>query len=137
MSSVDSGFPSDSDLLSTAHSSSYNSFGSQNGDAASNGLGLIAALNTPSGRNSSSAASGDILRMVLEEDEEDEEEELEDMGRPEVLTINAAVQTGGVVQRHRLWSASVFLPFLDRPPKLFLFRKMQIDSRDNKLRPAD
>ena len=115
MSSVDSGFPSDSDLLSTAHSSSYNSFGSQNGDAASNGggvgLGLVAALNTPSGRNSSSAASGDILRMVLEEDEEEEEEEeeREEMGRPDVLTINAAVQTGGVMERHRLWSASVFL----------------------------
>ena len=123
MSSVDSGFP-DSDLLSsTAHSSSYNSFGSQNGDAASNGggvgLGLVAALNTPSGRNSSSAASGDILRMVLEEDEE-EEEEREEMGRPDVLTINAAVQTGGVMERHRLWSASVFLQLLDRPPKLFL-----------------
>ena len=124
MSSVDSGFPSDSDLLSTAHSSSYNSFGSQNGDAASNGggvgLGLVAALNTPSGRNSSSAASGDILRMVLEEDEEEEEEEREEMGRPDVLTINAAVQTGGVMERHRLWSASVFLQLLDRPPKLFL-----------------
>ena len=122
MSSVDSGFPSDSDLLSTAHSSSYNSFGSQNGDAASNGggvgLGLVAVLNTPSGRNSSSAASGDILRMVLEEDEE--EEEREEMGRPDVLTINAAVQTGGVMERHRLWSASVFLQLLDRPPKLFL-----------------
>ena len=125
MSSVDSGFPSDSDLLSTAHSSSYNSFGSQNGDAASNGggvgLGLVAALNTPSGRNSSSAASGDILRMVLEEDEEEEEEETrEEMGRPDVLTINAAVQTGGVMERHRLWSASVFLQFFDRPPQLFL-----------------
>ena len=129
MSSVDSGFPSDSDHLSTAHSSSYNSFGSQNGDAASNGggvgLGLVAALNTPSGRNSSSTASGEILRMVLEEEEE--EEEPEEMGRPrprqdpraqaasDVLTINAAVQTGGVMERHRLWSASVFLPFIDRP----------------------
>ena len=117
MSSVDSGFPSDSDLLSTAHSSSYNSFGSQNGDAAPNGhgdhgpTGLVAALNTPSGRNSSSAASGDILRMVLEEDEEEEEEEEVGSSRTasDVLTINAAVQTGGVMERHRLWSASVFL----------------------------
>ena len=128
MSSVDSGFPSDSDHLSTAHSSSYNSFGSQNGDAAPNGgSGLFAALNTPSGRNSSSTASGEILRMVLEEEEEEEEEEPEEMGRPrprqdpraqaasDVLTINAAVQTGGVMARHRLWSASVFLPFIDRP----------------------
>ena len=116
MSSVDSGFPSsDSDLLSTAHSSSYNSFGSQNGDAVSSGGGLVlAALNTPSGRNSSSAASGDILRMVLEEDEEEEEDQ-EGMGSSrtvsDVLTINAAVQTGGVMQRHRLWSASVILSF--------------------------
>ena len=117
MSSVDSGFP-DSDLLSsTAHSSSYNSFGSQNGDAAwsgGGGGGAAAVLNTPSGRNSSSA-SGDILRMVLEEEEEEEEEE--GGGRAprgaaaasDVLTINAAVQTGGVVERHRLWSASVFV----------------------------
>lgn len=137
MSSVDSGFPSssDCDLLSTAHSSSYNSFGSQNGDAVSNGggggLALMAALNTPSGRNSSSAASGDILRMVLEEDEEEgEEEDQEEMSSSrtgsDVLTINAAVQTGGVMQRHRLWSASVLLSCLDRPTKLFLSRQMQI-----------
>ena len=113
MSLVDSGFP-DSDLLSsTAHSSSYNSFGSQNGDAAWSAGGLGAAvLNTPSGRNSSSA-SGDILRMVLEEEEEEEEGEEEEGRAPrgaasDVLTINAAVQTGGVVERHRLWSASVF-----------------------------
>ena len=111
MSSVDSGFP-DSDLLSsTAHSSSYNSFGSQNGDVAWSAGGLGAAvLNTPSGRNSSSA-SGDILRMVLEEEEEEGEEEEGRAPRgaaSDVLTINAAVQTGGVVERHRLWSASVF-----------------------------
>ena len=132
MSSVDSGFPSssDCDLLSTAHSSSYNSFGSQNGDAVSNGGGLaLAALNTPSGRNSSSAASGDILRMVLEEDEEEEENQEEISSSrtgSDVLTINAAVQTGGVMQRHRLWSASVLLSCLDRPTKLFLSRQMQI-----------
>lgn len=137
MSSVDSGFPSssDCDLLSTAQSSSYNSFGSQNGDAVSNGgggnLALMAALNTPSGRNSSSAASADILRMVLEEDEEEgEEEDQEEMSSSragsDVLTINAAVQTGGVMQRHRLWSASVLLSCLDRPTKLFLSRQMQI-----------
>ena len=133
MSSVDSGFPSssDCDLLSTAHSSSYNSFGSQNGDAVSNGGLALAALNTPSGRNSSSAASADILRMVLEEDEEEEEEEdQEEMSSSrtgsDVLTINAAVQTGGVMQRHRLWSASVLLSCLDRPTKLFLSRQMQI-----------
>ena len=131
MSSVDSGFPSssDCDLLSTAQSSSYNSFGSQNGDAVSNGGLALAALNTPSGRNSSSAASGDILRMVLEEDEEEEEDQ-EEVGSSrtgsDVLTINAAVQTGGVMQRHRLWSASVLLSCLDRPTKLFLSRQMQI-----------
>ena len=136
MSSVDSGFPSssDCDLLSTAQSSSYNSFGSQNGDAVSNGgggggLALMAALNTPSGRNSSSAASGDLLRMVLEEDEEEEEDQEEISSSrtgSDVLTINAAVQTGGVMQRHRLWSASVLLSCLDRPTKLFLSRQMQI-----------
>ena len=131
MSSVDSGFPSssDCDLLSTAQSSSYNSFGSQNGDAVSNGGLALAALNTPSGRNSSSAASGDILRMVLEEDEEEEEDQ-EEVGSSrtgsDILTINAAVQTGGVMQRHRLWSASVLLSCLDRPTKLFLSRQMQI-----------
>ena len=123
MSSVDSGFPSssDCDLLSTAQSSSYNSFGSQNGDAVSNGGGglALAALNTPSGRNSSSAASGDILRMVLEEDEEEEESQEEISSSrtgSDVLTINAAVQTGGVMQRHRLWSASVLLSCLVSRP---------------------